>query len=77
MHGVDPKTEADALRSLLKMQPLADMVESHFGERCEEYDPDCACCRAWRWIEVVRVVVGPESLVTGSTVSDSASGVQK
>lgn len=60
MKGVDPKTEAAAYLNLLRMQPLGDMVESHFGPRCTEYDPDCACCRAWRWLDVVRVVVGPE-----------------
>ena len=20
----------------------------HWGERCSDYDPDCACCVAWR-----------------------------
>lgn len=72
---VDPQTEADAYRNLLRMQPLGDMVESHFGPRCAEYNPDCACCRAWRWLDVVRVVVGPETLVT--PVRDAARKGEK
>lgn len=62
--SIDPQTEVAALRNLLRMQPLGEMVESHFGPRCDEYDPDCACCRAWRWLDTVRLVVGPEMAAT-------------
>lgn len=54
--------EAEAFRNLLRMQPLEDMVKSHFGPRCAEYDENCVCCRAWRWLDVVHVVVGADEL---------------
>lgn len=69
MRGVDPETEIAALRNLFRMQPLGEMVEATFGQRCPDYNPDCACCRAWRWLDVVRVVAGPE--MTTAVTSDA------
>lgn len=25
--------------------------ESGWGKKCSEFDPNCACCRAWQWYE--------------------------
>lgn len=33
-----------------------DEVENYFGPQCEDYNPQCGCCKAWlEWHETGRV----------------------
>ncbi len=27
------------------------MLKEHFGERCDDYEPDCMCCQRWRALD--------------------------
>lgn len=33
------------------------VLESHFGRRCEEYEPGCPCCERWALLE--RLLANP------------------
>lgn len=44
--------KADALRTVRLY------VEEWFGERCEEFEPNCICCRKWQAFD--ELFKGPE-----------------
>lgn len=32
---------------------IDEAIEAHFGERCQDADPECMACRAWAYIDKV------------------------
>jgi hypothetical protein len=32
-------------------EKILEAVEAHWGERCPDFDPECACCRAWAEVD--------------------------
>lgn len=33
------------------LNPARKFLIKWFGQRCEEYDPNCECCRRWRLLD--------------------------
>ena len=44
----DPRAIRGIHRKVPKVaEPLAQMVD-YWGVQCEDYEPDCLCCKAWK-----------------------------
>jgi len=41
--------------------PLANMVE-YWGVQCDDFEPDCHCCKAWSLFNLTRKVPSAEEV---------------
>lgn len=39
------------------MATFDDFASENFGERCNEFDKNCPCCRLWKLRDAVREIV--------------------
>lgn len=56
--GDECAIEVESLRArLAEAEALFDdgIINESFGPRCDEYEAGCACCRAWRWLDGVKL----------------------
>jgi hypothetical protein len=52
----DPRAIRGIKRNVPKIAiPLARMVE-HWGVKCDTFEPECACCKAWALFDGVNFV---------------------
>ena len=36
---------------------IAEAITAHWGERCPDYEPQCACCAAWAQYDTLKACV--------------------
>lgn len=46
----------DATRMLRELKAYTRI---YFGPRCPDYDEGCACCRAWKAVDIVKELGAP------------------
>jgi hypothetical protein len=39
------------------------MITQFWGKRCEEYEPECACCYAWKHYDETGRFIGFDELI--------------
>lgn len=35
---------------------IPELIEDVYGERCDDYDPDCQTCKVWREYDTIRTI---------------------
>lgn len=52
-----PECDLDALFDLAtreQVRSLENYTRAQWGERCEEYEPECCLCRVWRAVDAFK-----------------------
>ena len=53
---------------------VAEAITAHWGERCPDYEPQCACCAAWAQYDGLKAALRPfaaEAAEWADSVPDS------
>jgi len=67
-----PMTQHDVAERVNRNGSIEASIGDHYGERCNDFDPDCMLCRVWkRWDELL-AAEARLALLDDATVVDEA-----
>lgn len=50
------------LRDFTNGDPIEDALAAHYGDKCQDFDPDCDCCKAYAELERLRLLESKDDL---------------